>query len=385
MTRAASTRAHPRRVRRSVLAACALFVLLVGATAVTEASRPADAGAVVIDPLPLPTLPPDTTPTLPPDTTPTTTPPDTTPTTTPPDTTPTTSPPDTTPTTSPPTTTPSTRPGPTTTTTTRPKKSAGAPPTSGTASGSGGSFVGSTPSGTAPARRARAAARRAAAGLAALPPGTVAPTFPPVQGLPEVGGPSVLGATRSRRPVAPVPEAFTRSASGTNRVAWAIGFGVLLAAATALGLALRERDARGRRASRLGALVGQPLIVDRNDGESDLRRRLDAAVAHGQVNVSGSDARSMQLLVKVAAYRGLEIRDPQGFIGAATERLVDAYGSVPDRKRIGLRWAVIVSTPTVEVPQDQPYVVQHTGPAGEGRRLSFAPGASVLLWDGELL
>ena len=72
-------------------------------------------------------------------------------------------------------------------------------------------------------------------------------------------------------------------------------------------------------------------------------------------------------------------------VGAASSRLVVAYGSAPDRKRIGLRWTVIVSAPTVEVPVDQPYVVQPTGPAGEGRRLSFARGSNVLLWDGELI
>jgi hypothetical protein len=160
---------------------------------------------------------------------------------------------------------------------------------------------------------------------------------------------------------------------------------ILLATVTGLGLALRERDARGRRTARLRALIGQPLSVRRNDSEEDLRARLSSALAHGQLNVSGTDARSMQLLVKVAAYEGLEIRDPQGFIGAATERLVVAYDSAPDRKRIALRWAVIVSAPTVEVPTDQPYVVQRTGPAGEGRRLSFAPGSTVLLWDGELI
>ena len=91
------------------------------------------------------------------------------------------------------------------------------------------------------------------------------------------------------------------------------------------------------------------------------------------------------MLVKVAAYDGLEIRDPQGFVGAAAARLVEAYDSVPDRKKIALRWALIVSAPTVEVPADQPYVVRPTGPAGEGRRLSFAPGSTVLLWDGELI
>ncbi len=373
MGRGASLRPKGRfRARRLFALVSFLTVFFVVITCfAADASRSTHAGAALIDPLPLPPLP---LPTLPPDTTPTT-PPDTTP-------------PDTTPTTVPPTTTPTTRPRPTTTTTSRPAKKPRLPGASGSASGSPtsgtNSFNQATPSGSSPARRARAAARRATA--AALPSGTVAPLFPSVPALPSADtGPSVLGLTKTRRHVAEAPKAFTPQETGTNRLAWAIGFGVLLAGATGLGLVLRKREGRGKRAPRLGALVGQPLVVGRSDTESGLRDRLTASLAHGPVNVSGSDARSLQMLVKVAAYAGLEIRDPRGFVGAAASRLVEAYDSAPDRKKIALRWTVIVSAPTVEVPADRPYVVQPTGPAGEGRRLSFARGSTVLLWDGELV
>jgi len=181
----------------------------------------------------------------------------------------------------------------------------------------------------------------------------------------------------------PAPDARATSGDGdpANRTTMYAGIGVLLAAATGLALGFHRREAAHRRA------VGTPgaLRVDRTRSEVDVRNALLGALAAGTVRARGSDCRSLQTVVKVAAHEGLEVRDPDGFVVAATHRLARAYGSEPERKRLPLRWSVEVTEPTVSVPSGYEYLLERTGPDEAGRRLAFAPGTELLLWDGGCL
>jgi hypothetical protein len=161
--------------------------------------------------------------------------------------------------------------------------------------------------------------------------------------------------------------------------------GILLAVATALVLGLAQRDAvRQRRAQ--ATLVGSgALKLGRDESEAGVREQLRSMLVSGPFTATGSDCRSLQLLVQAAAHEGLEVRDPRGDIVRATDRLVQAYGSVPDHKRLPLRWAVQVTTSTVEVPEGYSYVLERTGPDERGRVLAFTPGTEMRLWTGDCL
>jgi hypothetical protein len=154
-----------------------------------------------------------------------------------------------------------------------------------------------------------------------------------------------------------------------------------LVAAIAVATVLASIRARNPylRAARLGSGT---LAVARDDEESGVAGRLAIAVRAGPVRVVGRDCRSLQLLVKVAAQEGLEVVDPDGYVVRASRRLVDAKGVVPDRHRLRLSWTVVVDRPTVAVAGAWS---MHATDSGDGRVLSFAPGTSLLLWDGDVL
>ncbi len=152
--------------------------------------------------------------------------------------------------------------------------------------------------------------------------------------------------------------------------------------ALVLGAAvLARRRARDPylRAAHLGAGA---FVVERDDEESDVADRLAIGVRTGPVSVVGRDCRGLQLLVKVAAREGLEVVDPDGCLVQASRRLVDAKDLVPDRRKLPLAWAVTVER--AQVPVTDGWNVRGTG-TPDGRVLSFAPGSSLLLWDGDCL
>ncbi len=161
-------------------------------------------------------------------------------------------------------------------------------------------------------------------------------------------------------------------------------FGLILAGALLVGVAA-WRFVAGLRRRRPRAAFGAPLFVDRDATEIEVRAALIEMLANGPIDVSGSDCRSLQMLVKVAALEGLEIRDPEGYVPRASERLVVAYGFVADRKRLPLHWRVTVGHRSVEIPDGAQYLLQETGPEGHGRRLAFSPGTPLDLWDGDCL
>ncbi len=174
----------------------------------------------------------------------------------------------------------------------------------------------------------------------------------------------------------------SRSSRGFDGSALA---GFALAAVTALVLGLAQRDAAHQRRSQ-AVLVGPgALRLGRDESEAGVREQLRSMLAAGSFVATGSDCRSLQLLVQAAAHEGLEIRDPRGFVVAATHRLVQAYGIEPDRKRLPLRWAVEIARPTVAVPDGYGYVLERTGPHDEGRVLAFNPGTEMMLWSGDCL
>lgn len=163
-----------------------------------------------------------------------------------------------------------------------------------------------------------------------------------------------------------------------------MALGLILAGTLLLGVAA-WRFIAGRRRRRLRAAFGAPLFVDRDATEIEVRAGLIAMLADGPIDVSGSDCRSLQMLVKVAALEGLEIRDTEGYVSRASETLVVAYGFVPDRKRLPLHWRVTVGHRSVDIPDGAQYLMQETGPDGAGRRLAFTPGTPLDLWDGDCL
>ncbi len=200
-------------------------------------------------------------------------------------------------------------------------------------------------------------------------------------------------------PVDVSPRVITRKTAGgrtadatqLNRRATAAGvggnslmtFGLILAGALLFGVAGWRVIAARRRAPR--AAFGAPLFVDRDATEIEVRGALIELLANGPIDVSGSDCRSLQMLVKVSALEGLEIRDPEGYVPRASERLVAAFGFESDRKRLPLHWRVTVGHRSVAIPDGAQYVMQETGPEGLGRRLAFSPGTPLDLWDGDCL
>jgi PAS domain-containing protein len=161
--------------------------------------------------------------------------------------------------------------------------------------------------------------------------------------------------------------------------------GLLLALVTAVVLGLAQRDASRQRRSQPSLVGAGALRLGRDEDEAGVREQLRAMLAHGPFTATGTDCRSLQLLVQAAAHEGLEVRDPRGFIVVASDRLVRAYGSEPDHKRLPLRWAVEVADASVAVPDGFNYVLERTGPDRRGRRLAFVPGTEMRLWTGDLI
>lgn len=351
-------RVRNRTVRRSSAA-----LLLAGAASCALAV-PAGAIDLPLPPLPLPL--PTTTTTLPPTTT-TTGPPTTTTTAAP-----------TTTTTRAPTTTTS-RPRPTSTTTT-PRRT---PTTTGAAGP--GAPVSSVTNGRATPSTSRSVIRNRR--RLPIAGGPVAGAWPPGSAS-SPGGPEPAPDAPSRDRGADRTVAVGRTAalsSGMSDVFDAMPGPLLLAGGLVALLLVAAALARVRahdpylRASRLGAGT---LVVERDDAEADVADRLLVTVPAGPVRVVGRDCRGLQLLVKVAAQQGLEVVDPEGFLVRATRRLVTAKDLLADRRRLPLSWSVTVERPTVTVIEG--WNLRSTGTA-DGRVLSFAPGSSLLLWDGDVL
>ena len=349
---------------------------LLGALALSVGLAPAarvGADILVVDPS-LPTDP-TTVPTTVPDTTPPTTAPATTTSTAPPTTT----------TTRPPVIT--SRPTTTTTRVTTTTSRAGTRPVSGGGTSTPVAAGTSTSGGVRlPAAKRKAVAAQAKRAAVKLRGASPLPNLAQAQGGSRPVDVSPREITRkagdTRRP-ADVTQfdgrATTRGSSGNSLMT----FGLLLAAALLLGVAAWRIIAGRRRRPR--AAFGAPLFVDRDATEIEVRAALIAMLADGPIDVSGSDCRSLQMLVKVAALEGLEIRDPEGYVPRASETLVVAFGFVPDRKRLPLHWRVTVGHRSVDIPDGAQYLLQETGPDGAGRRLAFTPGTPLDLWDGDCL
>jgi hypothetical protein len=161
--------------------------------------------------------------------------------------------------------------------------------------------------------------------------------------------------------------------------------GLLLALVTAVVLGLAQRDASRQRRTQPSLVGAGALRLGRDEDEAGVREQLRAMLADGPFTATGSDCRSLQLLVQAAAHEGLEVRDPRGFIVIASDRLVRAYGSEPDHKWLPLRWAVEVADASVTVPEGFHYVLERTGPDRRGRTLAFLPGTEMRLWTGDLI
>ena len=371
-----SRKAKPVRRRLRLFAVGGLTLL--GAFALSVGLAPAasvGADILVVDPS-LPTDP-TTVPTTVPDTTP-----------------PTTAAPPTSTTTASPTTT-TTRPPvitsrPTTTTTRATTTTSRT--TTGTTDGGGTSTPIATGTSTSAGVRLPAAkrkvlaaqAKRAAVNLRGASP---LPNLAQAQGgsLPVDVSPRVLTrkTADNRRPT-DVTQFGGRATAGAGSGNSLMALGLILAGALLLGVAA-WRFIAGRRRRRPRAAFGAPLFVDRDAPEIEVRAALIAMLANGPIDVSGSDCRSLQMLVKVAALEGLEIRDTEGYVSRASETLVVAYGFVPDRKRLPLHWRVTVGHRSVDVPDGAQYLMQETGADGGGRRLAFTPGTALDLWDGDCL
>ena len=365
--------ARPVRPRLRVFAVGA--ATLLGAVALSVGLAPASrVGAdIIIDP----TLPtdPTTVPTTVPDTTPPTTAPATTTTTAPPTTT----------TTRPPVIT--TRP---TTTTTRATTTTSQPATrSGTTGGTSTSVATATSTSAGvrvPAARRKVLAAKAKAKQQAIKLRDASP-LPDLS--PTKGGLSLDVAGREiarKKPAdgsADVTQLNRRATTGSAGGNSLMTYGLILAGALLLGV-LAWRVISGRRRAPRSA-YGAPMFVDRDATEIEVRAALITLLADGPIDVSGSDCRALQILVKVAALEGLEIRDPEGYVPRASERLVAAFGFESDRKRLPLHWRVTVGHRSVAIPDGAQYLMQETGPAGLGRRLAFSPGTPLDLWDGDCL
>ena len=99
--------------------------------------------------------------------------------------------------------------------------------------------------------------------------------------------------------------------------------------------------------------------------------RLDRAAVK---TFSGTDSRTLQRLVTVAARNGLEIRDPFGHLIDAADRLNHARGYVRHTARVHHRWMIGLSGTTARVSPQDAYWVQHLGRNPDGRRVAFRLG-----------
>ena len=357
------------RLRLVAIGGATLVVAVALSIGLAPASR---VGAdIIIDPS-LPTDP-TTVPTTVPDTTPPTTAPTTTTTTAPPTTT----------TTRPPviTSRPTTTTTRVTTTTSRPATRSGGADGTGTSVATGTS----TSAGVrvpAAQRKVLAAAKREAIKLRGASQLGLAPTKGgslPVDVSPRV----ITRKTADGRRRTDVTQLDRRSTIGGGSGNSLMTLGLILAGTLLLGVAGWRVIAGRRRRPR--AAFGAPMFVDRDATEIEVRTALIAMLADGPIDVSGSDCRSLQMLVKVSALEGLEIRDPEGYVPRASERLVAAFGFEADRKRLPLHWRVTVGHRSVAIPDGAQYLMQETGPEGLGRRLAFSPGTPLDLWDGDCL
>lgn len=383
----AFTRRRPTRPARRLRLAAMTLVAVFGVVGLSIGLAPsARVGAdILVDPsVPTdpPTLPPTDPPTLPP------TDPPTVPPTVPPTSPPTTAPPPTT-TTAPPTTTTTrppvltSRPTPSTsrpsTATTLPRST----PTTGGGTTTSGGGSSTNPDVFVSSRTGKVLAAAAKQAFffgdgAALPDVT-----PSTTGLAAVDVlPRVVTRPTTRRNV-PRESSALGFATGEANALDPLNIAAWLAAA--IGAVLLAFGVRAVVRSRRRATSDAPLFVDRHAVEIEVHAALIALVAAGPIKVEGDDCRALQLLVKVAAIEGLEIHDPHGFVARASDRLVQAFGLDPDRKRLPLHWTVTVGHRSMVIPDGARYLMQETGPDGVGRDLAFAPDTPLDLWEGDCL
>lgn len=367
-------RPRPQAVRGVAVLVRRLVVSAVVAVAVIVVAAPVAAHADLLPPLPLPLPLPLPTPT-------TTQPSPSTTTTTVPGTSTTTSPPSSS-TTRPPATTTTTRPRTTTTTAARRTPTT----TGGSRAGSSGAVVAN---GDRTSTSTRASARDARRRVPAATTGRSGRTGPP-DARPSADGPAGVAPADTHLPETGGDPAVALGGTAPGSADAAGLFdampGPLVLAGLVLALVLGVAVLARRRAHdpylRAAHLGAGTFVVERDDEESVVADRLAIGVRSGPVRVVGRDCRGLQLLVKVAAREGLEIVDPDGYLVQASRRLVEAKDLVPDRRKLPLAWTVTVER--VRVPVEDGWNVRSTG-AGDGRVLSFAPGSSLVLWDGDCL
>lgn len=88
----------------------------------------------------------------------------------------------------------------------------------------------------------------------------------------------------------------------------------------------------------------------------------------------GTDSRTLQSLVTVAARNGFEIRDPFGHLIKAADRLNHARGYVRHRARVQHQWIIELSGTDARVPPEDSYRVEQLGWNPDGRRVAFRTG-----------
>ena len=127
------------------------------------------------------------------------------------------------------------------------------------------------------------------------------------------------------------------------------------------------------------------LRLGRDESEAGVREQLQLMLASGAFTATGSDCRSLQLLVQAAAHEGLEVRDPRGFIVGPRTGSCRPTASSPTasacrcggRSRSGRRRS--------RSPTATGTCSTRTGPDREGRLLAFTPGTEMVLWSGDCL
>lgn len=125
--------------------------------------------------------------------------------------------------------------------------------------------------------------------------------------------------------------------------------------------------------------------VRRKAADQDIADGLSRLLPAGAVSVYGTDARALQRLVTVACRGGLEIRDSNGDLSRAADRLTEAYGYAYHGSRLRQRWSVEVMQPTTAVPDSERYWIEAWGTNPDGRRVVFNKNTFVDLSRGDLL
>ena len=117
------------------------------------------------------------------------------------------------------------------------------------------------------------------------------------------------------------------------------------------------------------------LRVAADDSDEVIAAKIERVRAVGVAIVSGSDSRTLQRVVNIAARNGLEIRDPSGHLLVAADRLNHARDYVRDAARVHHRWVIQINGATVSFSGPLGYRVERFGGNPDGRRVAFDVGA----------